>query len=154
MSLLKRAWVGMITSIMTCSLSKLASYISTKLILDRIADLCCEWSSSIGHENLSRERSIRAKNTQAMSQLPTLWDADQRYARTSMICQQMLRLCHNKWAYVSYFGTSTQYRLVCFDCQMASANEQCCISHNDMPRILRCTWTSIIWAQKLPLCHK
>jgi len=42
LSLLRRAWAGMITSIMTRSLSKLASYISKKLILDRIEDLSCE----------------------------------------------------------------------------------------------------------------
>jgi hypothetical protein len=37
----------------------------------------------------------------------TLWDADLRCARTSMICQQMLRLCHE------YPDTGTQYRLDC-----------------------------------------
>ena len=42
LSLLRCAWAGMVTFIMTCSLSKLISYISKKLILDRIEDLSCE----------------------------------------------------------------------------------------------------------------
>ena len=42
LSLLRCSWAGMITSIMTPSLSKLASYISKKLILARIEDLSCE----------------------------------------------------------------------------------------------------------------
>jgi hypothetical protein len=29
-----------------------------------------------------------------VSQLPNLWDTDQRCARTAMICKQNLRLCH------------------------------------------------------------
>jgi hypothetical protein len=40
------------------------------------------------------ERGICAKNTRVVSQLPTLWDADLRCAKTSMICQQKLWLCH------------------------------------------------------------
>jgi len=84
------------TSIMTRSLSKLASYISKKLILDRIKDLSCAWCSIIGQENPSSESCIWAKNTQALSELLTLWDVDQRCARTSMICQQTLRLCHKE----------------------------------------------------------
>jgi len=42
LSLLRRAWAGMITSIMTRSLSQLASYRSKQLILDRIEDRSCE----------------------------------------------------------------------------------------------------------------
>jgi len=60
----------------------------------------------------------------------------------------------NKWAHVPLSDRSTQYRLVCFDCQMGLANMQGWICHEDMPRILRCTWTSIICVQKLSLCHK
>ena len=93
-SLLRCRCAGMIPSIMTGSLSKLASYISKKLILERFEDLSWEWSSIIGRENPSSGSGIWAKNTRAMSQLPTLWDADQRCARTSMICQQKLRICH------------------------------------------------------------
>jgi len=58
LSLLRRAWAGMITSIMTRSLSKLASYISKKLILDRIEDLSCERSSIIGPQNPGSESGI------------------------------------------------------------------------------------------------
>ena len=75
-------------------LVKLASYISKKLILDRIDDLSCDWSLIIGQQNTGSKSGIWAKNTRAMSQLPTLWDANQRYARTSMISQQKLWLCH------------------------------------------------------------
>jgi len=60
----------------------------------------------------------------------------------------------NKWAYVSYFDTCTQYHLVCFDCHMGWANMKCWISHEDMPRILRCTGTSTIGQQILRLCHE
>jgi len=59
----------------------------------------------------------------------------------------------NKWADISYFDTSSQYRLVCFDCQMGLGNMQCWICHKDMPRILRCTGTSTIGQQILLLCH-
>jgi hypothetical protein len=48
----------MITSIMTRSLSKLASYISKKLIPDRIDDVSWEWTGSIGQENPGSESSI------------------------------------------------------------------------------------------------
>jgi len=60
----------------------------------------------------------------------------------------------NQWAYVSYFDTSTQYRLVCFDCQMGLGNMECWICHEDMPRILRCTGTSTLGQQLLRLCHE
>jgi hypothetical protein len=60
----------------------------------------------------------------------------------------------NMWAHVPYSVTSTQYQLVCCDCQIRLANTQCGICYEAMPRILRCTWTSIIWVEKLPLWHK
>ena len=82
------------TSIMICSLSKLASDISKKLILDRIEDLSCAWSSIMGQENPASEDCIWAGKSWAMSQHPTLWDAGPRCAITSMIWQQELRLCH------------------------------------------------------------
>jgi hypothetical protein len=47
-----------------------------------------------GQETPGSESGISAKNTRAGSQLPTLWDVDQRCARTSMICNQKLWLCH------------------------------------------------------------
>jgi len=40
-----------------------------------------------------RKRLLR-QESRAVSQLPTLWDVDQRCARPSMICQQKLPLCH------------------------------------------------------------
>jgi len=58
---------------MTRRLSKLASYISRKLILDRIDDLSCEISSIIGQENPGGESGSRAKKTQAVSLLSTQW---------------------------------------------------------------------------------
>ena len=60
----------------------------------------------------------------------------------------------NKWAYVSYFDTSTQYHLVCSDCQMELANIQCWICHEDMPSILQCTGTSTTGRQMLRLCQQ
>jgi len=49
---------------------------------------------------------------------------------------------------------STEYRLICFDCQMGLVNMQCWICHDDMPRILRYTGTSTIRQQMLWLCHE
>jgi hypothetical protein len=59
----------------------------------------------------------------------------------------------NKWVYVSFFDTCTQYHLDSIDCQIGFANKLCWICHEDVPRILWCTWTSIIFVQKIPLCH-
>jgi len=80
--------------IMTHSLSKLASYTSKKLILNWIKYLSCPWSSMIGQENPRTASNICAKITRAMSQLLTLWDMHQRFTRTLIICQQMLRHCY------------------------------------------------------------
>jgi len=89
------AWLGLNDkSIMTHSLAKLASYISMKLILDRIEDLSCAWCSIIGQENPGSKSCIWAKNTWAVAQFPTLHGEDQRCTRTSIIRQQKLRLCH------------------------------------------------------------
>jgi len=60
-------------------------------------------------------------------------------------------LATNKWDYVSYFDTSSQYRLVCFDWQMWLANMQCWFCHEDMHRILQWTGTSTIGQQMLQL---
>jgi len=60
----------------------------------------------------------------------------------------------NKWATVSYYDRSTQYCLVWYDCQMGLANMQCWICHEDIPRILWCTWTSTIGQQTVRLCHE
>ena len=94
LSHLRCAWARTIQSIMTCSLSMLASYISKKLILDRIEDLSCAWSSIIGKENPNGESTIWVQTTRAVSQLPTQRDANRKCARTGMICLQKLRLCH------------------------------------------------------------
>jgi len=153
-SLVRRAGARMVTSIMTRSLSKLASYISKKLILDRIEDLSCEWSSIIGQENHGSESGIGAKNTQAMSQFGLSGMRIRGVPALQWYASKSCGFATYKSAYVSYFDTSTQYCIVWFDCQMGLANMQCWICPEDMPRILQCTWTSIIWVQKLPLCHK
>jgi hypothetical protein len=134
------AWAGIITSIMTRSLSLLASYISKKRILHRkplAAKAACE--PRIPEPCLSFQLSgMRIRG------VPEL----QWYASKSCGCTT------NKWAYVSYFDTSTQYHLVCFACQMGLANMQCWICHGDMLKILRCTRTSTIGKQMLRLCHE
>ena len=154
LSLLRHAWAGIIISIITCSLSKLASYISKKRNLDRIEDLSCEWSSSRRLETPAGKAAFEPRIPEwcLSIQLSGMWirgvPEHQWYASKSC------GFATNKWAYVSYFDSSTEYRLVCFDCQMGFANMQCRICHKDMPRILWCTWTSIRWVQKLPLYHK
>jgi len=82
------------TSIMSRSLSMLASYKSKNVILDCIADLSCARTSIIGQEIPGSESCSLAMNTSAMSQSLTLWDADLRCAWTSLICQQKLWLCY------------------------------------------------------------
>jgi len=82
------------TSILSCSLSELASYKSKNLILDWIADLSCARTLIMGQEIPGSESCSLAMNIWAVSQSPTLWDGDLRCARTSMKCQQKLRLCY------------------------------------------------------------
>ena len=59
-----------------------------------------------------------------------------------------------KWAHVLYSDRCTQSRLDWLHCQMEWANMLCWICHNDMPRILQCTRTSIMGWQKLRLWDK
>jgi len=63
------------TVIMSCSLSKLASYKSKNLNLDWIADLSCIWTSIKGWEMSGSESYSLAMNTRAMSPYLTLLDA-------------------------------------------------------------------------------
>jgi hypothetical protein len=125
---------------MTRSLSKLASYISKKLILDRKPP-----AVKVAFEPRLPESclSLRLSGTQIRGVPEPEWYPN-----------KCCGFAKNKWAYVSYFDTSTQYRLVCFDCQMGLANMQCWICHEDMPRIPRCTRTSPIGQQMLRLWHK
>jgi hypothetical protein len=83
------------TSIMNCSLSKLASYRLKNIILHCMGDFSCARTSIRGQETPGRERSSGAINTWAVSQYPILCDADLESARTSMTCQEMLQLCYN-----------------------------------------------------------
>ena len=125
---------------MTRSLSKLASYISKMLILDRKPP-----SAKAAFEPRMPELCLRFRLPgMRIRGVPEL----QSYASKSC------GFATNKWPYVSYYNTSTQYCLVCFDCQMGLANRQCWICHKDMPKIPWCTWTSITWVQKVPLGHK
>jgi hypothetical protein len=139
LSLLRLAWAEMITSIMTRSLSKLDSYISKKLILNRKPPAeKAAFEPRIPVPCLSFQLS----GMQIRSVPEIQW-----YATKSC------GFATNKWAYVSYFDTSTQYRLVCFESQMGLANMQCWICHEDMPRMLWCTRTSTIGQQILWLWH-
>ena len=83
-----------VTSIMSRSLSKLASYNSTNIILDWMVDFRCARTSIRGQEEPSRASCSIAMNTWAVSQYPTLCDANLECARTSMIWQQKLQLCY------------------------------------------------------------
>jgi len=82
------------TSIMSHSLSKLASYKAKNLILDWIANLSLARTWNVGQEVHGSVTVSLALNIRAVSQYPTLHNADLRCARTSMICQQMLQLCY------------------------------------------------------------
>jgi hypothetical protein len=83
------------TSIMSRSLSKLATYKSKNIILDWIGDCSCARTSIRGEETPGRVRCSLALNSWAVSQYLTLCNEDLVSAWTSMISQQKLQLCYN-----------------------------------------------------------
>jgi len=70
----------------------LASYKSKYLILHRITDLSCVWTSIIHQEILGNNNFHLTMNTQAVTEHPTFWDADLCWAQTSMIHLEKVRL--------------------------------------------------------------
>ena len=136
----RHACAEMITSLMTHSLSKLASDISKKLILNKKPP-----AAGTAFELRTPEPCFRFRLCgmwiKGVPELPC-------YASKS--CS----FAANKGAYASYFDTSTQYCLVCFDCQMGLANMQCWICQEDTPRIFWCTGTSTIGQQMLRIWHE
>jgi len=75
------------TSIMSRSLSMLASQISKTIILDWMVDFSCARTSIRGHEIPGRKCCSLTMNTWPMSQYPTLCEVDHKCVRTSMKCQ-------------------------------------------------------------------
>jgi len=145
-------WLGWNdTSIMTHSLSKLASYISKKFMLDRI-------DITVVHdlEWIARKTPIAEAVFEPWIPNPclSLWLSGMRIWGVPELQWFHSKSCGwamNKWALVSYSDISTQY---CLDCQMGLAKMQFGICHEDMPRILRFTETSTITQHILRLCHK
>jgi len=90
----------------------------------------------------------------AMSQHPTLCDADQRCARTSVICQQKLWLCHKYVSQCLRFSHKYSISPSLFELPNGIGEYAVIDLYNDMPRILQCTRTWTIGQQQPRLCHE